>query len=801
MRLRGRMPRSLELYAGLAVMGLWAACQSPEAALPEQKAAKGPLQVSLSGCMDVELKQAIQNANAAGAGPHRIELAGQCTYTLNQPDNFWYGPNGLPPISSEITIVGNGATIERNGAAGTPNFRLFYVAGPPTPTPDVGGPWGLNKGRLLLQDLTLRGGLAKGGNGGVSGGGGMGAGGALFVQGEVILLGVTISDCQAQGGSADSRQVNFLGGGGMGGAGGLNTGGGFQTKGTPGGPGMVQNGGDFLGIVAPFDHGEGGTGTLGGSGQGPANATISSGGGLGKLGGRSGSNSSGSTVPGGDGGGGTFGGSGAGFGGHGSDAIEYCGGGGFGGGGGGGGYTDGGGGGGGVGGGGGGGGGGGFGGGGGGIGSSIGGQGGFGGGGGGSGGGNGSGNASGAAQSVFGGGTGGCGITNTPRGGGGGLGAGGAVFVHQGTLSVVNSTLAGNSAVGGNGGSSNGEQGAIQGGAGSGLGGGVFNLNGTVLLTNATVANNAVTAGVPGPSIFSPLDSAGPPGLAQGGAVYQLNFGNDPVDGSIPSASLTLQNAILAGSVGGEDLVSNQLGAVGSTGFASVFASVPSIVQTLSLLNNSNVFGVGIKSVDPKLGPLADNGGRTRTMLPASDGPAVDAGDLDVCQSAPVNGRDQRQALRRVCGCSLGAVEVRAAIHTQGEACAASSECSSCFCVDGVCCENACEGSGPTTCLACSMAAGSPQDGLCRPRVAEQVCRQSIDRYDPEEVCDGASTQCPPDINNVVLFHKGGGGLSPGCAALPGSALPSLGALGVCVLLGGVGLGLRRIRRRRCAFR
>jgi len=41
-------------------------------------------------------------------------------------NNFWYGPDGLPAIASNLTIQGNGATIERIGS--TP-FRLFYVSG------------------------------------------------------------------------------------------------------------------------------------------------------------------------------------------------------------------------------------------------------------------------------------------------------------------------------------------------------------------------------------------------------------------------------------------------------------------------------------------------------------------------------------------------------------------------------------------------------------------------------------------------------------------------------------------------
>ena len=80
--------------------------------------------------------QAINAANdeVAHAGPDVIALKSGCVYTLTGPDNFWYGPTGLPAITSEITrrpeVGGSGVVIER--AQGAPKFRLFYVNGAPT---------------------------------------------------------------------------------------------------------------------------------------------------------------------------------------------------------------------------------------------------------------------------------------------------------------------------------------------------------------------------------------------------------------------------------------------------------------------------------------------------------------------------------------------------------------------------------------------------------------------------------------------------------------------------------------------
>lgn len=66
---------------------------------------------------------AINAANSTPA-PNTINLASGSTYTLTAVNN---GVNGLPAITNSMTINGNGATIQRSGAAGTPDFRIFHV--------------------------------------------------------------------------------------------------------------------------------------------------------------------------------------------------------------------------------------------------------------------------------------------------------------------------------------------------------------------------------------------------------------------------------------------------------------------------------------------------------------------------------------------------------------------------------------------------------------------------------------------------------------------------------------------------
>jgi hypothetical protein len=48
-----------------------------------------------------------------------------------------------------------------------------------------------------------------------------------------------------------------------------------------------------------------------------------------------------------------------------------------------------------------------------------------------------------------------------------------------------------------------------------------------------------------------------------------------------------------------------------------------------------------------------------------------------------------------------------------GEACAASSWCRSKFCIDGFCCNTACDNDDPMRCTACSMAKTGQKNGLC----------------------------------------------------------------------------------------
>jgi hypothetical protein len=123
----------------------------------------------------------IKAANKGG-GANTIVLTAPTTspYVLTAVDNTTDGATGLPVISkkdSPLTIIGNGDTIERSTAAGTPVFRLVDVA---------------SGGSLTLENVTLQNGLAFGW--GVSA-----EGGAVFNQGTLTLTGATVYNNTAQG--------------------------------------------------------------------------------------------------------------------------------------------------------------------------------------------------------------------------------------------------------------------------------------------------------------------------------------------------------------------------------------------------------------------------------------------------------------------------------------------------------------------------------------------------------------------------------------------------------------------------
>jgi hypothetical protein len=134
----------------------------------------------------------IKAANLAG-GSNTIALVAGKSFTLTAVDNTTNGANGLPVIAAKnnLTILGNGDTIARNTASGTPNFRLFDVA--------LGA-------SLTLANVTLQGGVA-------AGTGVAAEGGAIFNQGTLDLNGVTVQNNIARAAALSRSSESAAGGG------------------------------------------------------------------------------------------------------------------------------------------------------------------------------------------------------------------------------------------------------------------------------------------------------------------------------------------------------------------------------------------------------------------------------------------------------------------------------------------------------------------------------------------------------------------------------------------------------------
>ena len=223
---------------------------------------------------------------------------------------------------------------------------------------------------------------------------------------------------------------------------------------------------------------------------------------------------------------------------------------------------------------------------------------------------------------------------------------GGGVYVSFG--SMTNSTVSGNSAAVSGGGvystssmyltksTASGNE------AGSGHGGGIF-ADDFASLTDSTVSGN--TAEVSGGGVHATLmyltnstvsgNSAGASGggvFADGGFLLNSTIVENSaqtgggVFRNAASFTLTVQNTIIAlnligigGSgpdVSGAPFTSaghNLIGINGSTGFTNGV--------------NDDIVGTSASPIDPMLGPLANNGGRTQTHKLLAGSPALDAGD------------------------------------------------------------------------------------------------------------------------------------------------------------------------------
>lgn len=197
---------------------------------------------------------------------------------------------------------------------------------------------------------------------------------------------------------------------------------------------------------------------------------------------------------------------------------------------------------------------------------------------------------------------------NTSSGQAGGL----FVYAPEGSLLIANSTVSGNTAL---------------------YGGAVTVDAATIRIVMSTVSHNAGTGGE----------------LGTGG----LLIGSD-----MTSPSIDLTGSIVAGNTAA-GLAPSDLKVVGDLPVGSIEAA--SALIGIGTPAGVSFVGEGLVRTDaPMLGPLADNGGPTKTMLPQGDSPAIGAGPM-VIPTFPGNEFDQRgTGFPRRLGArsTIGAVEV-----------------------------------------------------------------------------------------------------------------------------------------------
>ena len=256
------------------------------------------------------LSAAIRQANQDVTPDRIIVTSGVSTVTLNNVMNSVM--NSL--INTDITITGDDPatpTVEQATISGGGGIRPLFI----------------RSGTVILQDLVIADGEAKGGDSAV-GGGGAGLGGGLFIYGgNVTIERVDFNNNQAAGGNIEaSPPSNRYGGGGLFGAG--NGGGGGLFADAPPtfpGPGGYRTVGGPFSSASPGPYtGFGGAGGVTaesggfGGGGGYSTAGIGGNGGFGGGGGQGASGPSGLGGNGGfGGGGGSGGGAGGGIGGYG----------------------------------------------------------------------------------------------------------------------------------------------------------------------------------------------------------------------------------------------------------------------------------------------------------------------------------------------------------------------------------------------------------------------------------------------------------------------------------------------------
>jgi CSLREA domain-containing protein len=212
-------------------------------------------------------------------------------------------------------------------------------------------------------------------------------------------------------------------------------------------------------------------------------------------------------------------------------------------------------------------------------------------------------------------------------------GAGG-IFNGGGRFTITGSTISGNSAV------------SLRGGSGGGILIATFREPATLILTNSTVSGNSARAGGGivqfGPFTVITNSTVVGNSAEQGGGI----FSSGDVSRPMLTNSLVAQNSAPTG----PDLLTLFGATVGAR-----FSLIGNGSGNSITITNGNQVGTASNPIDPKLGPLANNGGPTRTHALLLGSPAIDAASTPDCPTT-----DQRGVLRpQGAACDIGSYERR----------------------------------------------------------------------------------------------------------------------------------------------
>jgi len=198
--------------------------------------------------------------------------------------------------------------------------------------------------------------------------------------------------------------------------------------------------------------------------------------------------------------------------------------------------------------------------------------------------------------------------------------AGGGICNIDGTLTAMGSTISGNITYGGD-------------------GGGIYNYDGTMTLTNCTISENSAVSGYYG----------------TGGGIYNNSYSGTltltnctvtentaHIGGGIANlfnSTLKLYNTIVANNTAyiagfGYDVFSI-FDVVGANNLIGIDSGMNGLINGVS----GNIIGTTSTPVDPMLGPLQDNGGKTWTHALLSGSPAINNGSNTYAVGLPYDQR------------------------------------------------------------------------------------------------------------------------------------------------------------------